>query len=41
MSHDAPSDSVRISNIIQIWDGRKIGSVKIQKKIYGSINTDN
>ena len=41
MSADAPSVSLLISKIIQIWDERKKVSVEIQKTLCGGINADN
>ena len=41
ISADAPSVSVWISNIIQIWCGRQKVAVEIQKKILRVLNTDN
>ena len=41
MSADAPIVSVRISRIIQIWDGIKMVVVEILKAICGGRNTEN
>ena len=41
ISVDAPSVSVWISQIIQIWDGRQKVAVEIQKPLFGGIYTDN
>ena len=40
MSADAPIFSVCISKIIQIWGGRQILAVEIQKTLCGGINAD-
>ena len=40
MSADAPIFSVWISKIIQIWGGRQILAVEIQKTLCGGINAD-